>query len=325
MEPCSEPAVPVNAGSSAGPETSELKRKVEEDALPEMPPQKMQREFKRHEVHWIPEGNVLIDIGGVRFKLVRSRLASQSVWFKYFFDAQENGIPDDPPEDFDTDEVQKVLANSQYSDGLPLLFLDQDDDFPSHEEFAALLTAMDNAITYIFEWPPFPVLGKIFHAAKFYRCGSYETQVKRAILDLYPDDPRRVEEHNKSFLVEAAKLAYKYPDDLNDILPSVFYQLTRLTYDGNRKEPVESLTKDSLVLLIILEKQLATHWGTIIEALLVDCQRLPLSPEKMCRSPPRYHRRGYTVAKIETLRPNCRHQQPLTEEGRIVEIVMQPV
>ncbi|KAF9552635.1 hypothetical protein CPC08DRAFT_714446 [Agrocybe pediades] len=240
---------------------NDLKRKLpEDDESPEMPPQKVQREFKKHDVHWIPEGNVLLEIGGVRFKLVRSRLASQSVWFKNLFDAHANGIPDPPPEVFDTDEIQKVLANSEYSDGLPLFFLDQDDEFPSHEEFAALLTAMDNAIAYMYQRPTFPVLSNIFCATTFYRCDLYETQVKKAILDLYPDNPKQIEEHNKAFLVDA---------DLKDILPSVFYQLSRIACDET--EPVESLTGFNLLVIITLQRRLASSWDNILESFTINC------------------------------------------------------
>ncbi|KAF4612991.1 hypothetical protein D9613_010760 [Agrocybe pediades] len=271
MDLSSNPLGSVEQDIHASP-ANELKRKVEEESQePEMPPQKSQREYKMHEVHWVPEGNIILDIGGVRFKVVRSRLASQSMWFKYLFDAQTNGIPEDPPEDYDTNEIQMTLANSQYSDGLPLLFLDQHVDFPSHEEFAALLTAMDNAM------PQFPVLQQILVASWFYRCEVYGDLIERMILDLYPDDPKLVGKKNKPFLVDAIRLARKNPC-LRGLLPSTYYQLSRTSSlrtpeggAGPGAEPLESLNPSELIVVIDLQKVLASSWGAIVTAFEGQC------------------------------------------------------
>ncbi|KAF9552639.1 hypothetical protein CPC08DRAFT_754649 [Agrocybe pediades] len=260
-------------------EVFQSKRKLEEEASPQMPPQKLQREYRMHDIHWAPDGNIVLDIRGVRFKVLRSRLASQSLWFKNLFDAQANGVPENPPNDFDTDEIQKTLAHSQFSDGLPLLFLDRDDDFPTHVEFAALLTAMDSGVAYMYEKPSFTVLKNIFRAAAFYRCDDYVENISRAIRDLFPDDPSAIGRQNGHFLLDALELSRSWPVDFRGLLPSVYYQLSRAPSarsngaPGTGIEPLETLTKSELVLLLDVQKQLAKSWDIITTSTELTCGR----------------------------------------------------
>ncbi|KAF9552641.1 hypothetical protein CPC08DRAFT_728486 [Agrocybe pediades] len=46
------------------PTVKESKRKFEEEASPHIPSQKLKREFRMHEVHWVPEGNVYLIFEG---------------------------------------------------------------------------------------------------------------------------------------------------------------------------------------------------------------------------------------------------------------------
>jgi len=125
-----------------------MKRKLEDgkDGSAASPVMKSQHTFTNHEKHWTRDGNVLVQINGVRFKLIQSRLSSQSTWFAHLFDAQENGLPESPPEDFDYKNIEETLNSVEVVDGLDLFFLDANKKYPTSEEFSSLLTAMDEAM-----------------------------------------------------------------------------------------------------------------------------------------------------------------------------------
>ena len=73
--------------------------------------------YRKHRVHWQLDGNVLVQAGSVRFKLQRSRLACQSVWFREaFVKAEKEGAPEDQVIFLDPKEVTlkdfEVLLNA---------------------------------------------------------------------------------------------------------------------------------------------------------------------------------------------------------------------
>jgi len=141
---------------------------------------------------------------------------------------------------------------------------------------------------YMYEPPPFPVLRQILVAANFYKCHLYAKQAQRAILVLFPDEPNKVALYNLSFIVEATKLG-RIHTGLQGLLRCTFYHLARKTfkreagdpdYDGER---LESLPGSELVILLELQRQLASSWdgiSTILQANCAcnpKCSRQPLS------------------------------------------------
>jgi len=86
--------------------------------------------FKKHPTHWELDGNTLVQIKNVRFKLQRSRLSRHGEWFKHTFEQGDS-------------------APELHEDGV--LHLDRLD--VSVRDFTALLDAMDDAMQVPFCFP----------------------------------------------------------------------------------------------------------------------------------------------------------------------------
>ena len=84
--------------------------------------------FVKHETHWLLDGNILVQIGQVRFQLHRSILVKQSQWFR---DMIEN-----PPHDRCIYVDEGTGATVYVLDSLNV----------NLKDFIALLTALDNAM-----------------------------------------------------------------------------------------------------------------------------------------------------------------------------------
>jgi hypothetical protein len=84
-----------DSAGSDGTVSASIKRSPFSPALPLSPPQKRPKHtFRQHASHWTPEGNVLVQIDGIRFKLSRSRLVKHSRYFRRVLEAQAAGEGD---------------------------------------------------------------------------------------------------------------------------------------------------------------------------------------------------------------------------------------
>jgi hypothetical protein len=87
------------------------------------------KKFVKHPVYWLSDGNILVQIGDVRFRLHRSTLVKQSHWFRKMIE--------NPPHD----------AECIYTDeetGATVYCLDSFDI--GVKDFATLLIALDDAM-----------------------------------------------------------------------------------------------------------------------------------------------------------------------------------
>ena len=84
--------------------------------------------FVRHEKYWLLDGNVLVQIGQVRFRLHRSTLVKQSKWFR--------DMIEDPPHDRCIYVDEGTGATVYVLDSLEV----------DIKDFIALLDALENAM-----------------------------------------------------------------------------------------------------------------------------------------------------------------------------------
>lgn len=151
--------IEMSAVTSAGPAscehaegsdtTGQHKRKLSEasDAVETVktenregaPKKKTKRPYEPHERFWLQDGNVVVHLDGVGFKLHRSRLASQSPWFKALFDKRAGF---DPPADNTFPDFRDIPV--EVEDGCDVYDLHA--TYVSSEDFAALLAAMEDAV-----------------------------------------------------------------------------------------------------------------------------------------------------------------------------------
>jgi hypothetical protein len=90
----------------------------------------VEQPYKKHAVHWAPDGSVLVQIKDVRFKLHRSRLVKHSGWFRDFLERE------DPSAGLDME-----------GDGRVILL---DDVYVTISDFDALLNALEDFVYVIF-------------------------------------------------------------------------------------------------------------------------------------------------------------------------------
>lgn len=119
------------------------KRKLEEDVEANTALLKSQKTYTKHETHWNLDGSLLLQIGNTRFKVHKSRLVSESPFFAALID-QRSGVSEREPYLYQS-EIDEALSTVEDVDGIELFFLDLK-EAPSAEEFATLLTAMNQGM-----------------------------------------------------------------------------------------------------------------------------------------------------------------------------------
>lgn len=117
----------ISVGSSPARSPGKRKRTDDDDAAP---PKTLKRtkSHQKHPKHWLLDGNIIIELDGIRFKLHRSRLSEQSTHFAQIFD--------------DESAVDSLV------DGYPVYNLDESG--VSVQDFVSLLDAMNDAVYVYF-------------------------------------------------------------------------------------------------------------------------------------------------------------------------------
>ncbi|KDR66487.1 hypothetical protein GALMADRAFT_232550 [Galerina marginata CBS 339.88] len=233
-----------------------------------MEPPSHKTRVKTHDTHWFVDGNILLQIGQVRFRLHRSRLVAQSAWFKSLFERQVGILQGNEFED--QEEIDQAIGSAQVVDGLDLFYLDYPDG-PTATEFAELLMAMDNAIEYLDDPPPFPVLQDVFVAAVFFRFRSFKRAMENSIEALFPDSVAEVTSAVIPHAVDAFNLGRTYAA-VKGVVPRALYELARTPAnfhncsdeESTRKHPLRNLSADDLLLLMDIQKEFTTFWDTAI-------------------------------------------------------------
>jgi hypothetical protein len=96
--------------------------------------------YTKHFRFWALDGNILVQIGTIRFRLHRSRLASHSPWFGKLFDKHAgNPLEFDDEDRADIDDVRVETVEGQN------VFL-LDSTGVKLEDFETLLAAMDDGM-----------------------------------------------------------------------------------------------------------------------------------------------------------------------------------
>jgi hypothetical protein len=106
------------------------------------PSHKMRKTFIEDK-NWAADGNLLLQIDDVRFKVHLSRLARESLWFDRL-SQRRTGQSSIECEDWELEEIDSVLHEREEVDGIDLLFLNFRGS--SADEFSALLAAMNSAM-----------------------------------------------------------------------------------------------------------------------------------------------------------------------------------
>ncbi|KAJ7609242.1 hypothetical protein DFH06DRAFT_1065739 [Mycena polygramma] len=174
--------------------------------------------FAKHSRFWALDGNVILRFDSVAFKLHRSRLSTQSVWFEKLFEKRAGR--EEPLEDDETDIDDVVVEDHDGIDVYDLEFLGD------MEDFEALLTVMDDAIEFFYAARlTFPLLAAVFRAATTFKFHKFVQFTKQTLLQWYSDDLNRLNRTPVQNPAAAVILGRTW--DLPALLKRAFYELLR--------------------------------------------------------------------------------------------------
>ncbi|KAL1747242.1 hypothetical protein HDZ31DRAFT_80603 [Schizophyllum fasciatum] len=244
----------------------------EEDATPDSVATRKRAKlgYKKHERFWALDGNVQLHLDGTRFRLHRSRLASQSPWFEALFLRHAGRNAEGYPA---TDGT--VVEDEE--DGL-IVYLNSTGVIL--DDMVELLTAMEDTLDYCSE-ATFPVHAAVYRAGSTLRFDKFARYAEDYILDEDAGFSCRLENIRDGWrpdhIVDAILLGRGW--GLSALLKRGFYELARLP-DLNdacanppldpREIPVDALESADMQLLADVQKKLSLVWADALEGVMAS-------------------------------------------------------
>ncbi|KAG1856674.1 hypothetical protein DFJ58DRAFT_338325 [Suillus subalutaceus] len=162
----------------------------------------------KHEQFWILDGNTVLEVGGVLFKLHRSRLVDQSTFFAGLLDELDVQVDDSVVVESDENGTVYHLSNTTSKDLEALLQLDR------------------NQMTYYFTPPPFPVLAAIIRAATALGFGTHRAFAVRLLENAWSSSLADLSTDEKPNAMEVVVLARTC--GIERVLKRAFYEMVRV-------------------------------------------------------------------------------------------------
>ncbi|KAG1777336.1 hypothetical protein EV702DRAFT_969695 [Suillus placidus] len=166
----------------------------------------------KHEQFWILDGNTVLQVGGVLFKLHRSRLVDQSTFFARLLDEQDVLMDDDVVIESDEHGMVYHLLNTTPTDLEALLQLDK------------------NPMAYYFTPPAFQVLAAILRAATGLGFDTYRAFAVKLLENAWSSSLADLTTEGKSNAAEVVVLARTC--GIESVLKRAFYEMVRVTGYG---------------------------------------------------------------------------------------------
>ncbi|KAG2345359.1 hypothetical protein BDR05DRAFT_880871 [Suillus weaverae] len=166
----------------------------------------------KHEQFWILDGNTVLEVGGVLFKLHRSRLVDQSMFFARLLDEQDVLMDDNVVIESDEHGTVYHLSNTTPTDLEALLQLDK------------------NPMAYYFTPPAFQVLAAILRAATGLGFDTYRAFAVKLLENAWSSSLADLTTESKSNAAEVLVLARTC--GIESVLKRAFYEMVRVTGYG---------------------------------------------------------------------------------------------
>lgn len=155
--------------------------------------------YRQHERHWNRDGNLIVVIGGVGYKLHQSRVAKLSKWFSALIaeasdDATGSGIftyqGKGKERMVESDQQIRRRAGVDGRKGILRVELDEVEE----RDWETLVDALDDAITYFQNPPSLNQVYAILRAARALSFPAFESWAKTIVQDAWSDDLKRLGE-----------------------------------------------------------------------------------------------------------------------------------
>ncbi|KAI0262488.1 hypothetical protein BGY98DRAFT_1049955 [Russula aff. rugulosa BPL654] len=131
---------------------------------------------RSHPDFWYPDGSVIIQVKSTQFRLHQSMLQKQSALFAAAFEETRNLYP----------ELEvRVDERSLKGHDLPVYNLDDIGEMTA-DDFATLLTVIEEPMKYADETPPMPVLAGVLCAAQTLSFEAYRKWAERILERMWP-------------------------------------------------------------------------------------------------------------------------------------------
>ncbi|KAJ6566821.1 hypothetical protein B0H19DRAFT_1258006 [Mycena capillaripes] len=245
---------------------------------------------------WALDGKVILQFGSVAFRVHRSRLSTQSVWFEKLFEKRAGR---EEPLEEDEENIDKVVVEDV--DGMDIYHLG---DIGTMQDFEALLIAMEDAIGFFHISPTFLTVAAIFRAATTYKFPKFvQFAREQCLLNWFSGDLNRLTPALVPKPAAAVILGQTW--NLPEILKRALYELLRSPpnfrerkQDGTLCEanPLVGLDVADIIGLADAQKHLNSVWLTM----------LPLSADTCAsKTPCAVTRRGAEVMVITDALQRC--------------------
>lgn len=244
-----------------GGESSSSLKALLPPSTPQTRPSSKRIRFTPHQKHWEPDGNVLIELQGIRFKLQKSRLAKKSLWFSAKF--SEN------PGDLDENEDARVYCIDEVDVSLP--------------DFEALMDAVENSITFMYDKPSFEVISGILRAATALSFPDFATWARRSLEETWPSSIESLSTtYTSAFAIETVVLARDR--QVPDIVKRAIYELVR-TQDFVRefRQKGEDAIGKSSATLSLSEFMAIVEVRELFSSLWTSFALSPMDPSQYCQ------------------------------------------
>ncbi|KAG6811025.1 hypothetical protein H0H92_009328 [Tricholoma furcatifolium] len=172
--------------------------------------------YRKHDVFWHLDGNLLVQIEKTRFRLHRSVLARQSKWFEEKFSQREEAAE---------------LVQADDSHDIPLYDLSGKEI--TAEDFEAVLLASEDTMTCFHEELPFEKLNSLLRTSTILGFTIIEKYAANALSNIWSADLEDVGVDKVEHPIESLALARQCA--LFPVIKRTLYELVRLSNFGQTK------------------------------------------------------------------------------------------
>ncbi|KAJ7792348.1 hypothetical protein B0H14DRAFT_2931511 [Mycena olivaceomarginata] len=222
----------------------------------------------KHAVHWVLDGNIVLQIQDVKFKLHKSHLVKHSPWFAGLFDGASVTGGDYVARDEDGNILMYILS-------LPEL---------TAKDFARLLDAFDNAITYVHQDPFFQRTASILRAATLLSFPDFRDWAVRLLEDMWSPALANLSTEEIQHATESVLLAREC--ELPAVLKRALYEFVRLA--GYGQSGREGVSPQDFRALVKAREHLTAAWMQTMNPYSLDlmvCARSAPRPRATTTDP----------------------------------------